>query len=257
MNWREEPKTSRFGSPMIPAVKQLIVFAIGWIGFRVLATTIQVLIIFISRANGWNSTEILSRFSTSMILNSVCYISMLVALTLVINTNILKLIKSFGQWQSYVAAAICLASIFAFNIVYGTFINALKELGIINIPVSDNANESSLQSLQDVYPVTCLFIFGIIGPICEELTYRVGLFSFLKRKNRFLAYFVTIAVFALIHFNYSNDPATLLNEVLNLPYYMFAAFAFSFTFDKFGFAASTTAHISNNLVSLFLVALAR
>ncbi|MBP5694703.1 MAG: CPBP family intramembrane metalloprotease, partial [Bacilli bacterium] len=108
-----------------------------------------------------------------------------------------------------------------------------------------------------VYPITCLFIFGLIGPICEEITYRVGLFSLLKRKNRALAYLVTIAVFALIHFNFSNDPATLLNEIINLPYYMFAAFAFSFAFDKFGFAASATAHISNNLISLFLVVMAR
>ena len=136
---------------------------------------------------------------------------------------------------------------FAFNALYSTFLQLIK------VTSSDNANEASLQSLQDIYPLTCLIIFGIIGPICEEMTYRVGLFSLFKRKNKVVAYVVTIAVFALIHFNFSLDPDTLVNELLNLPYYMFAAAAFSFTYDKFGFAGSVTAHISNNLLSLFLV----
>ena len=257
MNWNREPETSRYGSKMIPAVKQLITFLVGWIGFRIFAAFIQMIFIFIARATGENSSDILGRFETSMIINSFCYIGLLIALLLIINLDLIKLVKSFKQWQSYLAGVICLISIFAFNYAYGITINVLKEFGIINIPVSNNANEASLQSLQDVYPITCLFIFGLVGPICEELTYRVGLFSLLKRKNRAFAYWITILVFALIHFNFSTNPTTLLNEILNLPYYMFAAFAFSFTYEKFGFAASVTAHIVNNVISLFLVSAIR
>ena len=257
MNWNREPETSRFGSKMIPAVKQLITFLAGWIGFRIVATFIQMIFIFVGRATGESSAEILGRFETSMIINSFCYISLLIALLLIINLDVVKLLKSFKQWQSYLAGAICLISIFAFNYIYGITINVLKEFGIINIPVSDNVNEASLQSLQDVYPITCLFVFGLVGPICEELTYRVGLFSLLRRKNRAFAYWITILVFALIHFNFSTNPTTLLNELLNLPYYMFAAFAFSFTYEKFGFAASVSAHIANNVISLFLVSVVR
>ena len=253
MNWREEPKTSRYGSAMLPAIKQLIVFLVGWIGFKVFASTVQIAIMAYAQARGWNANEVLSQFSTAMVVNSICYIGLIVTLLLIANTDIIKLLKSFGQWQSYVAGAICLISIFAFNYVYGITINILKYYKIINIPVSENVNEASLQSMQDIYPITCLFIFGIIGPICEELTYRTGLFSLLKRRSRAMAYWVTIIVFALIHFNFSTNPTTLLNELLNLPYYMFAAFAFSFTYEKFGFAGSLTAHIANNLISLFLV----
>ena len=253
MNWRQEPKKERFGSPMLPAVKQLIIFGVGWIGFKILAYTIQVALIIFAKARGWDANELLTQFSTSMIINSVCYIGLLIALLLIANTDLVKILKSFAQWQSYLAGVICLLSIFAFNFLYGNTIEILKSAGIINIPVGNNVNEASLQSLQDVYPFTCLVVFGLIGPICEELTYRVGLFSLLKRRNRAAAYWITIVVFALIHFNFSTNSVTLLNELLNLPYYMFAAFAFSFTFDKFGFAGSVTAHILNNLISLFFV----
>ena len=41
MSWKEEPQKSRFGSPMLPAVKQIILFAVGWLGFQVFATSIQ------------------------------------------------------------------------------------------------------------------------------------------------------------------------------------------------------------------------
>ena len=250
MNWNEEPKTERFGSPMLPAIKQFIVFLIGWIGFKIVATSIQVAFILVARANGWNASEFLSQNSTSMIINSLCYIGLLVALVLVANTNILKLLKSFKQWQSYGAGVVALMAIFAFNITYNIFIEALKQAGIINIPISDNANQTAIVSLESQYPFTCLFVFGLIGPICEELTYRVGLFSLLKRRNRVMAYFVSIVVFAFIHFNVSTNPTTLMNEIINLPSYMFAGFAFAFAYDKFGFAGSLTAHALNNIIGI-------
>ena len=134
-----------------------------------------------------------------------------------------------------------------FDFVWGTILELLP------ITSSDNINESSLQTMRQVYPVASFMIFGLIGPICEEFTYRVGLFSFFKRINKWVAYVVTVVIFAFIHFNFSTDPNVLLNEVLNLPFYMFAAFAFSFTYDKFGLAGSLTAHVANNFISLSLI----
>ena len=182
-----------------------------------------------------------------MLVNATAYIGLLVTLLLIANKDLLKIIKSFKQWQSYLAGAICFASIIAFNIVYGNIVAILKT------PVSDNANQAALETMDAAFPVISMVIFGFVGPICEELTYRVGLFSLLKRKNRFVAYFVTIIVFALIHFNYTTNTEKLINEILNLPYYMFAAFAFSFTYDHFGFAGSVTGHIINNVFSLAMI----
>ena len=191
--------------------------------------------------------DALRQYSVSMLVNATAYIGLLVTLLLIANKDLLKIIKSFKQWQSYLAGAICFASIIAFNIVYGNIVAILKT------PVSDNANQAALETMDAAFPVISMVIFGFVGPICEELTYRVGLFSLLKRKNRFVAYFVTIIVFALIHFNYTTNTEKLINEILNLPYYMFAAFAFSFTYDHFGFAGSVTGHIINNVFSLAMI----
>ena len=69
-----------------------------------------------------------------------------------------------------------------------------------------------------------------------------------KRKNRILAYVATIIIFTLIHFDFGAK--TMTNELLNIPYYAAAAFAFTFAYDQYGFAASVTAHVANNLFSV-------
>ena len=247
MMWRSEPEASKYGNRMIPAVKQLVVFIVGWIGFQALAATIQIVMGVIGKAQGYDVEEYLSTVSSSMIVNAAAYLGLLIAIVAIINFDIVKLFKSFKNWQSYVAGVVCLISIFVFDYIWGTVLELLP------ISSSDNINESSLQKITDVYPIASFIIFGLIGPICEEFTYRVGLFSFFKRINKWVAYVVTIIIFAFIHFNFSTDADVLLNEVLNLPFYMFAAFAFSFTYDKFGLAGSLTAHVANNFISLALV----
>lgn len=247
MFWNSEPETSRYGNKMIPAVKQFIIFLVGWIGFRLFAATIQIGIGVFANMQGQDLTDVLNQTSTAMFVNSAAYLGLLIALVIIINFDIVKLFKSFKHYQSYIAGLVCLVSIFAFTYVYSVFLNLLQ------LSTSDNANESSIQDINSAYKFTSIVVFGIIGPICEELTYRVGLFSLLRRKSRVMAYLLTIVIFAFIHFNFDLNPTVLLNEILNLPFYMFAAFAFSFTYEKFGLAGSLTAHIANNVISLSLI----
>ena len=247
MMWRAEPEPSKYGNRMIPAVKQLVVFIVGWVGFQALAATIQIILGFVAKYQGQNINEFLTTIQSSMIVNSAAYLGLLIAIVAITNYDIVKLFKSFKNWQSYLAGLICLVAIFAFDIIWGTI------LEYIPIESGDNINESSLQTMRQSYPIACFIIFGLIGPICEEFTYRVGLFSFFKRINKWVAYVVTIIIFSFIHFNFSTNPTVLLNEVLNLPFYMFAAFAFSFTYDKFGLAGSLSAHVVNNFISLSLI----
>ena len=101
---------------MIPPIKQVIVFLVGWMGFKIVAYSIQFSILLFGKAGGFDGTKILYQNSTSMIINSLCYISMLIALVLIINTNIIKLLKSFAHWQSYLAGAIAFLAIYAFSI---------------------------------------------------------------------------------------------------------------------------------------------
>ncbi len=228
--------------------KQLVLFIVGWLGFQALAISIQFLIYAVAIANGSTGTlsEVLGTPDKSMLVNALAYLILAGVLFAICNVDTVKLAKSFAGWKPYVAAIICVISIYTFNLIWSNII------ALVNMPASDNMNQSSIETIEKAYPFASLMIFGFVGPICEELTYRVGLFSLCKRRSRELAYTVTIIVFAFIHFNLSRQPLTLLIEILNLPYYAFAAAAFSFVYDKFGFASSVSAHITNNLISLIV-----
>lgn len=232
-----------FGTPPYPLKKQIALFAVGWGGFKVLAILIELIVLAIFSINSdLTYSELLRQMSVSMAINSSCYICLLAILLLISSRDAFKLVDSFKRYQSYLAGIGCVVAIFAFNYAYSIF------LALIKAGVTDNANETSINSITTSYPILSLIVFGLIGPVCEELTYRVGLFSLCRRKSRVLAYCVTAVVFAFIHFNFSTT--SLVNELLNLPFYAFAALAFSFTYEKYGFAGSATAHMLNNIWSL-------
>lgn len=228
--------------------KHVALFLTGWIGFQIIAAILQ---IFIAMILGGTSS--FNNPSINMILNCGSYGVLITCLLAIFGfTNLGSLIKRFKYLRTYIAAAVCVFSIITFNNIYSIILNFIKT------PVVDNVNETNVVSLTTMYPLASVIFFGIIGPICEELTYRVGLFSLCSKKSRILAYIITMVVFAFIHFNFDAlltkniNSALVVNELLNLPYYMFAGFAFAFTYDHYGFEASVTAHIANNLMSLLV-----
>ena len=130
-------------------------------------------------------------------------------------------------------------------------------------PTGPNANQTAINSLLGSYPLFCILVLGILGPVVEELTYRIGLFSFLMRTKRWIAYLVTIVIFALIHFDFMSivpavrgDPSDLIKELINLPSYLFAGGVLCVLYDTVGFSASLVAHIGNNLYSIIVSILA-
>lgn len=116
-----------------------------------------------------------------------------------------------------------------------------------------NDNQENIVSIVNLYPVAAVLVFGILGPICEEFTYRLGFFSVLKKVNKYLAYVVVAVFFGFIHFNASSED--LINELINLPNYIIAGVALCFTYDMFGLPASITAHVLNNLVGVIQILL--
>lgn len=220
---------------MISWPKQLSLFLMGLAGFNLLAVLVSLIMLRFDVSN-------LDRVLVNMLLNAICYTILFIVLFAIINVDIKKLLKSFGKWEPYIAGLCCCVIMLLFQILYTSI--------LINCGVNfgNNANQGEINATSNSYPLLSFIIFGLIGPVCEELTYRVGLFSFMKRISKWLAYPVTILIFALIHFDFSG--ANLVNELINLPIYIFAGFAFSYTYDKFGFAGSTFAHILNNVISL-------
>lgn len=243
--------------------REIALFFTGWIGLQVISIACQFMAIFalaIFKPN-INIAEYTKTMQFSMLLNALVYLISFLALIAITNKEFANIFKTNNVLKSVLAGVICFASIIIFNYIYNFIII------LTGINMTDNGNETSLDNIIVVYPIMSIIIFGIVGPLVEELTYRVGLFSLASRANKIFAYAVTILVFSLIHFDFDSvvnvciqgateeNMAVLINELINLPLYAFAAFSFSMTYERHGYVGSATAHILNNLLSISLTIL--
>ncbi len=225
--------------------KQILFFTIGLFGLTVISLLIQIIVQLAARrtiVSDYNYQTFMGSSTFDMIVNGSTYLIIAVIFLILMKDDTNEFFKSFKDWKPYVAAAIGFSAILTFNLFYNLILNAT---GVV---ISDNANESSLNSIVSDFPFLSLLIFALIGPIVEEFTYRVGLFSLLKRVHISLAYVVTIIVFTFIHFDFQSN--NMVNELLNIPFYMFAAATFCFLYHRFGLASSISAHVTNNLLSI-------
>ena len=134
----------------------------------------------------------------------------------------------------------------------GIFVTALIIGMITSVFYKDpNANQAAAESLINNYPIIAGFIICLIGPICEELTYRVGLYSFLRRINKVLAFVVTVIIFALIHFDFTAE--NIIGELWSLPSYLACGALLTMAYDHRGPACSIVAHIAYNTTAFLLV----
>ena len=234
------------------ALRCLALFLVGWIGLSVIAT-IYIFFVMVfqnvpfNEAMGYILQEVktpsvikaLSQSWVDILVNGLAYISILAIMIIILKTDFLEHLKSFKKGNAILAGLIGYLLIIVFNLVYSNLVQPLY-------PVTDNTNETTLDSIIVIYPMISIIVFGIIGPICEELTYRVGLFSLLKKKSKALGYVLAILIFGFIHFAFESvlyfllkgDSTWLINELLNMPTYMFAAAVFIYLFDNYGFAGS-------------------
>lgn len=228
--------------PMMKIWRQILYFLVGSIGFQILATIFSLLIVIIFRPE--NADE---KLICTAIINFVSYAMLFVGLCLITWNEYKKLFKSFYilKWKPYVFGIVGVVAIFAFNLIYNNFLTLLGYTPQIN------ENETGVRSIVNVYPLLSLIIFGLVGPICEELTYRVGLFSFLRRIHISLAYIGSTIIFALIHFSFESIGTSLfIDELIAIVPYIFSGLTFAFLYHKFGFASSLSAHVTNNLISI-------
>ena len=210
--------------------KLILLFAIGFIGLFVVSFIIQLFLYFAP----------LDEVSKSAISNFVSYSVIFVSLILVINFDIKLFKNDFKNWTSYLFGLSIAILLVVITISYTNFINLFRTF-------KPSDNEEGLRKIVLAYPVLSILFFCFIGPMVEELTYRVGLFNiFIKKK--WLAYLISIVIFALMHFRITSDD--LIGELINLPVYLISGFALTLSYDKFGLGASLTAHICNNLYAI-------
>lgn len=232
----------------IASFKQLLLFFTGWAGLKIVALLVRLIIEIIGQSIYQSDENALLEFLNSnkvgMIINSLAYVIIFVGLLAILWNDIFPLAKEFKKIRPFI-----------YGIGYGLLITAVTIgysllLKACGVQFSDNGNESAVSTYMIAYPILSVLIFVLLGPIVEELVYRVGLFTFLYRINKYLAYVVAALVFGLIHMSFNfNDMNVFLNELINIPSYIFAGVALCYIYSKEGFACSTYAHITNNLVA--------
>jgi membrane protease YdiL (CAAX protease family) len=175
--------------------------------------------------------------------NDGAYALLIIAMFLVLWRSGKTVLSSFKNPRTWLGIPLGLGVI---------FLSAVWSSIATQLGATTNQNESAVETTILYLPVLSVLMTGFVAPFCEELTYRVGAFGFLKRFNRFIAYLVVGILFGLIHLH----DFTSANEWLAFPSYAIAGFSFCFIYEYFGFGASFLAHATNNVVAVISVIIA-
>ncbi len=230
---------------MVSPVKEIFAFLIGFVGLQIFALLVEAIALF-----AYSDSDTLYTDRGSMTINIAAYALVLACLFALVFKERKSFSKTYTKSDTYLFGFLAFLVLILATGVYSFIVSLFYS-------TEGNNNQSSVTSLTTLYPVASIIVFGIIGPLVEEVTYRVGLFSFFRRINRWSAYLLTIIVFALIHFDFTtlaggwND--ALANELINLPSYIIAAAVFSFVYERRGFGASFFAHFLNNMIAILLI----
>ena len=217
---------------------RLTLFLLGFIGLDIVTLIIQLILqLIIPEYFVKDSPYYITGLT---IINTIRYMLLSITFVSLLLPRLKIIIKKFKDWKGDIIGLGFGAGIILLTIFYNLIISQFIDLGT-------NTNEVAAESMIVAYPVLSIIVLGILGPICEEITYRYGLFSLLDKKNKILAYILTPLVFAIIHFDFTGD---LVIELLNLPVYIIAGLSLTFAYDRFGFNTAIIAHITNNLYAI-------
>ena len=218
----------------LPVYKQVIIFLFGIVALNIIS---ELLGLILKPHFVENSVNLI------LILNFTRYLVVagLIAVTLIHSYGKLK--DSFVKFLPYITGFCAGILLIGVNLAYNSIVS-------IFYTTSVNENQSAANSLVNAYPFLSIILLCFIGPAVEEFTYRVGLFSFLSRIHRAVAYAVTILLFAFIHFGFGATGDALIVEFLHLPLYAFCGAALCLLYDYMGLSASLTCHTLNNIISI-------
>ena len=230
---------------------QLILFLGGWIGLQIIGTLVQILTAFITSIS---IKDLSNHIDILGIDEFIIYFILFMGLGLIVffSSGYKQLKRPLKSWKTYVFGLVGYLAMVQASFVWSTFQSIFNN--------STSNNQTLVIQIVTMYPILSIIFLCIIGPICEELTYRVGLFGLLRRWNRVAAYLLSTFIFGFIHFDINSiiyflqgNSTSLINELWNFPSYLIAGATLAFIYDFFGFGASSLAHITNNLVSIVMI----
>ncbi len=242
-----EPKSNKvrfFDFPTreinITPYKSIALFLIGSIGFQMFAQLLSMIF------GLFPNLHFIHNIQGSAALNFSMYFLMFGVLALIMNSDVIKFIGDFKKGSTWLNGVMNGFFLIVVSSAIGLIFKSFGNVGV-------NNNEATIDSMTDIFPFLSVIVLGILGPICEELTYRAGLFNFIKKYNRIWAYLGTAIVFGLIHFDFTCfAKGTYVSELLNLPSYIVSGLLLSYFYEHNGLAASITAHATNNLFATLI-----
>ncbi|MCQ2787122.1 MAG: CPBP family intramembrane metalloprotease [Bacilli bacterium] len=239
----------RMGDNVLPArfqnmifltdYKLLLIFLVGTVGFILFSLLLVQGLNYVSMDA--NLLMVLENLIPSILVLSV--------FACILSYDIKDVLNSFKKTiyhiRPLIAALIGLAIIVAFSYAYQGIFNACGH------PIVDSDNQTALVKMCQGWPALSFFFVVLLAPLMEELTYRLGLFTLLRKRNRYLAYVLTILIFALGHFNFTTKD--VVNEFINLPLYIVPAFVLTALYEYEGVSSSVYTHVLNNLISFIVI----
>lgn len=219
-------------------VFRLILFLVGFLALDIVTFIIQLILMAIMPEYFTEGSEY---YVTGLaMINSIRYVLLAMTFVILLYPRLKILVKKFLDWKGDLLGLAFGAALILVTIAYNLIISQFIDPGT-------NTNEVYAEQMIVSFPVLSIIVLGLLGPICEEITYRYGLFSLLDKKSKILAYILTPLIFALIHFDFTGDMKV---ELLNLPTYIIAGIGLTFAYDKFGFNTAVIAHVTNNIYAI-------
>lgn len=227
---------------------QIKFFLLGSIGFVLITTIISLIISTFIK----NTTSAL--FTAIVFLLSYLFASVLLFMSLFKYKK--ELLKSF-KINKVLWGVIGLELILLSSSIISSFNEYVQHslLGLSETII--NENENSVRNVALSYPVLSFIFIAILAPFVEEVTYRFGLYSFLKKINKYLAFFVSALVFACIHFGwdilFSGNTNLIIVELISFIDYFVSGLILAFMFEKCGIFGSLTTHSLNNVFAFIMI----
>lgn len=241
---KEEKSNDNSLNKHLSIFHELILFVIGFLGLSLFGTIFNEI---------FKSLGMDSSIQTQNWVNFSTYLVLIISCLAVIGPKGIKIIGKQFKHSKNIFDGITFAIILIIgSIVINTIFTYIGKAMGLDMTVNDN--ESIIRSVIKEMPVLSFCFVVILGPATEELTYRVGLFGLIKKKNKYLALICSAVIFALIHFNISATGDEMIIELLNLPSYLFAGFILGYSYSyNDSFVTSWTTHTINNLLSYISV----
>lgn len=251
-NHQETNKSKKTpGNINLSTVLQLALFFIGWIGFQILGFIFSNIYSSMYVPEGTDLQNVPYNAATTFTTYLVLFTIFILIIFFIKPAEKNKFIRQFKVGKNYylgIIFGVCLIGLNFLLSLFSTYV----------LKATDNDNQQGLILMVQSYPFLSVLILGFIGPICEELTYRVGLFNVISKKKRWVGYVVGMLIFGLIHFDFTaGSPEAYLNELKNIPTYIIAGAYLCYSYEKSSYIGSSIAHIMNNLFSVISILITR